>query len=226
MQYIQGHILNCQENILLHQAEFIVTDESVARNRRLCQFMDVNHVKGELKFWALNVFDYREHCRHTENWLPAKTMIVAKSGSVVASLDALMMTSEDDPSDKLPELNAMLQGMIRAAWEKGASILHQAVKHLKGRHIETICRHIDYVLTGWQRPSEVLGCMSFTPPPSDLFDTLLSELQKKSMSTDQECPRKVNGRREIPICQCLQTKNVQEKWTGVARFRFVLENPI
>jgi hypothetical protein len=67
MQCIQGHILNCQENILLHQAELIVTDESVARNRRLCQFMDVNHIKGELKFWDLDVFDYREHCCHTEN---------------------------------------------------------------------------------------------------------------------------------------------------------------
>jgi hypothetical protein len=47
-------------------------------------------------------------------------MIVAKSGSVVASLNALTMTSEDDQSDKLTELDAMLQGMIRAAWEKGS----------------------------------------------------------------------------------------------------------
>jgi PH domain len=195
IQCIQGRILNCQENSLLHQAELIVTDESVARNKRLRQFMDVNHIKGELKVWALNVFDYHEHCRHIQNRLPAKTTIVAKSNSVVTSLDALMMTSEDDPSDKPPELDAILQGMIRAAWEKGASILHQAVtnlKHLKGRHIETICRHIDYVLTGRRRPSEVLGCVSLdelldkslTPPPSDLFDILLSELQKKSTNLD------------------------------------------
>jgi hypothetical protein len=190
--------LDCQENNLLHQAELIVTDESVARNKRLRHFMATNsNIKDELKVWALLVFDYREHCRHIQRRLPAKSMIVAKSTNAVSSLDGLFLSSADDTSESAPELDATLQGMIRSAWEMGASILFHAVtklKHLKGQHIETICRHIDYVLTGRRRrPSEVLGCVSaeelldksFSPPPTDLFDTLFLELQKKLSSLEK-----------------------------------------
>ena len=181
---LKDRILQCQENKLLRQAELIVADETTARNKRLTKILEPSsNSNSDLMQWALQVVDYREQCRHIQHRLPTKTLIVSRSSSALTK-------QESSSSIEMPELDPDLQVMVRAAWDLGATLLVQATTKLlttKGHNaVETLCRHIDYVLTGRMRSLSEVGTplqeelvdKSRDPPPSDLFDSLLAEFQK------------------------------------------------
>lgn len=182
---LKARIMQCQENKLFHQAELIVADETKARTMRLVRLMDLSSANNvELMKWTFLVFEYREQCRHILHRLPAKTLVVARSSSLCSS-------EESSSSMELPELDSGLLDAVRAVWDLAASLLLQAATKLlrvKGRNAETLCRHIDYVLTGRMRLISEAGTpvdddlvnKSREPPPSNLFDALLAEFQRKA----------------------------------------------
>jgi hypothetical protein len=181
---LKDRILQSQENKLFQQAELIVADETAARTKRLTRLIEASGNRNvALIQWTLKVFDYREQCRHIKHRLPTKTLIVTKSSSVQAS-------QEPPLTVEMPELDDDLQVMVRDAWDLAAKLLLEAttkLKHVKGHNVETLCRHIDYILTGRMRPlseagtplEEKLVDRSRDPPPSNLFDGLLAEFQEK-----------------------------------------------
>lgn len=117
----------------------------------------------------------------------------------------------------MPEaLDPVVQGMVSGLWDQGSSLLALAthvalqIQPTMPSSLETLCRHIEYVLTGRFRrslshstdlpPPERAPTNGATsrhePPPSDLFDHLLTELQihaaEASASTTVEATT-VNG---------------------------------
>lgn len=182
---LKARIVQCHENRLFHQAELIVADETKARTKRLVRLMGVSSANNvELMKWTFLVFEYREQCRHIQHRLPAKALVVARSSSVCSS-------EESSSSMELPELDVGLRDAVRAVWDLAASLLLQAATKLlraKGRNAETLCRHIDYILTGRMRLITEAGTpvddelvnKSREPPPSNLFDGLLVEFQRKA----------------------------------------------
>lgn len=182
---LKDRIEQNEENTFLQQAELIVADETAARTKRLVQLVPKSN-NVEVTHWALHVVDYREQCRHIQNRLPSKTLFVAsKPTNPLASHE-----QSSSSSLELPELDPDLTLMVQAAWDLATTLLVQATTHLmkefKGRNAETLCRHIDYVLTGRMRPLSEAGSpvaeehvdKSREPPPINVFDNLLAEFEK------------------------------------------------
>lgn len=86
-----------------------------------------------------------------------------------------------------------------ATWKQAKSIVKRAVElveqYSKERsHVKTLCRHLEFVMTGRQRSSGFLGETTASlenstassthdgPPPKDLFDSILLELQQLAVS--------------------------------------------
>lgn len=181
---LKDRILQSQENKLFQQAELIVADETAARTKRLTRLVEASGNRNvALIRWTLQVFDYREQCRHIKHRLPTKTLVVTKSSNVAAS-------QEHPLPVEIPELDGDLQAMVRDAWNLASRLLLEAttkLRNVKGHNVETLCRHIDYILNGRMRRlseagtplDEELVDKSRDPPPSNLFDSLLAEFQEK-----------------------------------------------
>ncbi len=191
IQALTTKIMESFENSLLDQAELIVTEETMARNRRfstvavepLVQSTDsslyLSMIQSSVLRLGMDICEYRELCRHVQAILPAKQPIVAVESGTSAVQDRDAIT--------LPQ--------IQLAWESAAKLVdraahvalevqqyvhHQTQRPISLSHsLETHCRHIDYVLTGQHRPlgSPKSEGEKQSPPPMDLFDLLLSELQ-------------------------------------------------
>lgn len=212
MQAITTKIMESFENSLLDQAELIVEEESMARNRRFTTMavepitppsdnnsLYLSLIQANVLRLGMDICEYRELCRHVQASLPAKQPIVVTTsfssggggGSTTGSTGSLDKATPSPRSSSTRESSPQIQ----LAWDRAASLLDKAthvalevqqyVLHQTKRPIslsqslETHCRHIDYVLTGKHRP---IGSPTFemerqSPPPMDLFDLLLSELQ-------------------------------------------------
>mmetsp|Transcript_22118 Transcript_22118/g.32669 ORF Transcript_22118/g.32669 Transcript_22118/m.32669 type:complete len:512 (-) Transcript_22118:116-1651(-) len=190
MTCLKECIQDCQDNQLLQQAELIVSDETVARNKRV--FQHCLNTDGLLyhKEWVLQVASYRELCRHIQQRLPSKTLVIlTRSSSSKGSSTSLEETNVDEE----------LQSMIGDAWELAADLLNHVNSTITKNsdtsnrqspsrcNLETLCRHIDYILTGRMQPLSEGRPDSQEPPsidklrdppPADLFDKLLVELGK------------------------------------------------
>ena len=153
---------------------------------------------GKVLRWGMDVASYREQCRHIQSRMPAKKPVVVSSSS-----------SEENSANPSPRqlfastpkgehyvdegLDLETQHIIRAAWDAAGAVLRTAAQLAKEnnrdgkrlRNMETLCRHVDYVITGKFRsleettgetPMERMD-RHYDPPPVDLFDSLLAELQ-------------------------------------------------
>lgn len=210
-------IMESFENSLMDQAELIVADETIARNKRISSVavepllktsstmeedsssVYLSLIRASVLRLGMEISEYREICRNIHALLPAKQAVVARSNSNGAGnqgtgkLNGSSNSQQEDAVD-----NARLR-QIESAWGKASGLLdcvtnvalevqqyaqHRREKQFTLSHsLETHCRHIDYVLAGYHRSnhgSETsnggLSDPKF-PPPVDLFDLLLSELQ-------------------------------------------------
>jgi hypothetical protein len=208
MEAISDRIVQSYENSLIEDADLIVTDESLARNRRwnataVDPLLDTVRKETEeendfyckrlqlLLRWGLRVAEFKEICRYIFNTLPAKKPVVVTSpdnrrSSAANDRAAVSRTITLDPMD------TVVGDMIRAAWESAVILLQEAtsVVHLaqptKSSHsVETHFRHVDYIITGRHQHTSTAGESTdnepifshHEPPPIDLFDPLLAELQ-------------------------------------------------
>jgi hypothetical protein len=149
--------------------------------------------------WGIEVAEYREQCRHVQSRMPAKRIVIAAAAAVLSAGDNPAAPSprrlfESPKGNKEEEIvdSEMRRDMIRSAWDSAATLLVRAT-HLANerngkrmRNLEMLCQHVDYVITGRFRPfaeaAAAAGEMEHTernvdPPPVNLFDPLLQELQ-------------------------------------------------
>ena len=207
IQTLSERIVQSYENSLLENAELIVADECLARNRRrtstavqplwdaVCASQNPSSVHtirvGAILRLGIEVAEYRECCQHVQARMPAKNPVVvttprraspSRSGDVQRTpLNAFVASEPMDP---------VLQDTIRAAWEHTATLLarvtHVALQVQSGptdhkkpsRSIETQCRHIDYVITGRFRSSRSLNGSEL--PTTDSVDTVSRRLPNGS----------------------------------------------
>ena len=198
-------IIESFENSLMDQAELIVADETMARNRRISSLaveplqqdsssttsMYLSLIRATVLRLGMSIAEYRELCRHLQTLLPAKHAVMAQSdtngrenGNV--QLDS-SITLQDDESLARQIQNAWIEASI--LFERCTNVameVQQYAQHQRGKQttlsqsVDTHCRHIEYVLTGNHGSGRTPGGVQSdqrSPPPTDLFDLLLSELQ-------------------------------------------------
>lgn len=194
IQCLKECIQDCQDNQLLQQAELIVADETVARNKRMLHHCLNSNGLMPHKQWALQVASYREQCRHIQHRLPSKPLVILTNRARKG-----LPPTESSSSIEETNVDDELQKMIGDTWKLAADLLNHVTSNITQKsnatntqshsrcNIETLCRHIDYILTGrmqplsedWpdsQEPPSVDKLRD--PPPADLFDKLLVELGK------------------------------------------------
>lgn len=172
MRTISECIVNAYEASLMDNAESWVTDEAKARSQRTVSLLltpfqqdkslhfSDPHVSSVLR-WGLELSDYRETCRK-------------------------LSTQQE----------ALEPSTLRDIWAFTEELWFQATKLVQlhndrpHSHADTLCQHIDFMITGRRRRS---GEATFPTnshsrlkhdscPPIDLFDHLLAELQKLASS--------------------------------------------
>ena len=85
------------------------------------------------------------------------------------------------------QVDSVVRDIVISAWDMASLLLAKVTSFSigKGRNVETLCRHIDYVLTGRFRTLQDSATASNQDrsrdvPPVDLFDNLLAELLKRN----------------------------------------------
>lgn len=185
IQAISSKITESFENSLLAHAELIVSDESIARNKRIqiCAVQplwkevfakpkNTSHqqidrsITRVLRF-GLDVSEYREQCRHIQ----AFSTIEKDTKSLVQSTWGMATELLSTATDLATEIQ-----------RDNADNITKNTKQIS-RSLEVLCRHVDYIIAGQKKqftngesPSKI-SQRGADPPPMDLFDLLLSELQ-------------------------------------------------
>ncbi|KAL3943141.1 MAG: hypothetical protein SGBAC_002790 [Bacillariaceae sp.] len=200
IQALSNKITESFENSLMSHAELIVADESSARNKRLSTLAvdplwseieaDSQHIDSSIASvlqLGMDVAEYREQCRHIQASVPARSLVVVASE---ASGRQRKVDSSREPID------AATKQLVQATWDMATKLLSESTnvaleiqtlsdtKQLS-RSLEVLCRHVDYVITGQhhqsnggkQKENGSHREYSSDPPPMDLFDLLLAELQ-------------------------------------------------
>lgn len=162
--------------------------------------------------WSLDVAEYRELCRHVFSRMPAKRpVVVALSDSdLTAPSPRRLFDSpqrQQDGDDHGSIVDDDTRSMIRSAWDLAAVLLARATVFARvedGRRpmsssLDTMIRHADYVITGRFRslgesgePTAADIERSCDPPPANLFDALLAELQS-GCSSNKKKDGSMNG---------------------------------
>lgn len=155
--------------------------------------------------WTLKVTEFRHFCRHVRSSLPAKSPVVVTTPQNTRKTPpptALMAREASGEHSRV--LDPSVKCMIRSAWQQAAALLQQATDLGQTfqtphphRNLETLLRHVDFVLTGRHRPARVSSGSSAVsagdeapyhdrgePPPLDLFDALEKELQLIAVSME------------------------------------------
>ena len=177
IQCLADRIVECHENNILDHAELICQDEAMARSVRRARSLK----SQEFLRWSLEVSEYKEICRHIAARLPtenSRTTTVQQPSS---------LSSPSSSYSAQAQIESALREIILSTWDMASILLAKATSFCagKGPNIETLCRHIDYVLTGRFRSIQDNALLpshlerSKDAPPADLFDNLLSELQKR-----------------------------------------------
>ena len=168
--------------------------------------------------WTLKVTDFRHFCRHVRSTLPAKSPVV-----VVTSPSSTRKPPPPPPppsallarevsGDRVVRVSdPLIRSMILACWQQATVLLQEATDvgqfllsrtSQPHRNLETLLRHVEFVLTGRHRPVRATSGNSVAslssagggggdetshhdrnePPPLDLFDALVKELQGLAVS--------------------------------------------
>ena len=180
IQCLADRIVQCHENNKLGHAELICQDEAKARNVRSTLKYCCNN--QELLRWALEVSEYKEASRH---------IITRMSNDRNGPRTTVPLTSSlSSPSSSYSaqaQVDSVVRDIVISAWDMASLLLAKVTSFSigKGRNVETLCRHIDYVLTGRFRTLQDSATASNQDrsrdvPPVDLFDNLLAELLKRN----------------------------------------------
>jgi hypothetical protein len=169
--------------------------------------------------FGMEVSEYRERCRHVQAILPAKYPVLAMTDTkpeLRRNSSGSGHSEESSPSSNGAfRLDSKTQALIKGAWDEAVRLGGQATKLAVAlqcppggstsspttkmpRCLETICQHLEHVITGNFRGSLTINSSSSQqgsnkstnakqargpdntrqyPPPIDLFDQLLAELQ-------------------------------------------------
>ena len=200
IQCLADRIVTCHENKILEHAELIVEDEAFARNKRLSAvameplMSHTEDANDEMRMgvlrWGMDVADYREQCRHVQSRMPAKRPIVVVNDDNPAAPSPRRLFASSNGQQMDEQLDVDTRDMIRSAWDTAAVLVARATRLVRegngkaSNNLETLCRHVDYVITGRFRPLNETGeaamdqvDRNLDPPPIDLLDALLAELQ-------------------------------------------------
>ncbi|KAG7366558.1 PH domain containing protein [Nitzschia inconspicua] len=143
---------------------------------------------------GIDVAEFREGCRHIQ------TMLLSQVG---------IESDREEKDPHLPVLSSAIPKMVQESWHTASELLGRATqiaslvqidcgqgkisrKH-PSRSLDTLCHHIEFVITGQMRrrsagsPTSSATSMDVAavhhpddPPPMDLFDRLLTELQQSA----------------------------------------------
>ena len=200
LRALSHRIVQSFENSMLDSSQLIIADECKARSGRMAavaadslwntlaptadeEIQFANTTKSAVAAvirWAIDVAEYRESCRYIQALLPPR------ASAVVAG--ELGQTSVDPPSITASGNNDHLLEYLRGCWTFASALLargtHAALQFYPElpRGLDTICRHVDFVITGRLKKHDlthahVQSHATWDPPPIDLFDHLLKELQ-------------------------------------------------
>ena len=147
---------------------------------------------------GLDISEYREQCRHIQAFFPAKSPVVVISESSSSRIQkAADSSTAPEPTAGHEPIDPKTRQLVQATWDMATALLSKATnvameiqkrsnaKQLS-RSLEVLCRHVDYVITGQHRQLLSEGGVEENggskqrnpePPPIDLFDLLLAELQ-------------------------------------------------
>jgi hypothetical protein len=157
---------------------------------------------GTILRWSMEVAEYRECCRYIQSVLPAKKSVVVVSATAPRRSPVEKSESVSNVAPSEPVEGDVVLDLIHACWERAATLLARATHVALRLHpqspdsepklshaVETLCRHIEYVITGRFRPLspgsvQPRDVHQDGPPPIDLFDPLLAELQSLAAATD------------------------------------------
>lgn len=149
---------------------------------------------GDILRWGMQVATYRERCRYVQSLLPAKNPVVvgASTPNNIVAATTTPQSTCSLPQPPAEPIDIAVQRMIQSVWMRGTELLARA-SHISqqicgrrpSRGLETHCRHIDYILFGRFRdvsypslPEQIQQQQQRDmPPPIDLFDPLLQEIQ-------------------------------------------------
>jgi hypothetical protein len=220
IQALSTKIMESFENSLMSQAELIVADESIARNKRLTS-LAVDPLWNEIESESnvrdksiasvlrigMDISEYREQCRHIQAFFPAKNPVVVLSESSSASR-ARKTDTKPEPTPAHEPIDPKTKELVQATWDMATALLSKATNVAMeiqqgsdakqiSRSLEVLCRHVDYVITGQHRQLLAEGGFEANgssarqrnpdPPPIDLFDLLLAELQSFVGSNTMSC---------------------------------------
>ncbi|CAB9513988.1 expressed unknown protein [Seminavis robusta] len=174
--------------------------------------------------FGIEITEYREQCRHISAILPAKYPVLAMTENATPELkrNSSGGSSISNSSNKNGafRLDSKTQALIKGAWDEAVRLGSYATKLAVAlqsggtskmpRCLETICQHLEYVITGNLRGGPKSSSSSSSskqgkpdntrqyPPPIDLFDQLLAELQSvasaKSQASQQQQQQSVRPR--------------------------------
>jgi hypothetical protein len=159
---------------------------------------------------GMDISEYREQCRHIQAVFPAKKPVVVLSESSTSSASRARKTdNKSEPTVAHEPIDPKTKQLVQATWDMATALLSKATNVAMeiqqrsdakqiSRSLEVLCRHVDYVITGQHRQLlaeggfEANGTSSARqrnpdPPPIDLFDLLLAELQSFVGSNTMSC---------------------------------------
>lgn len=157
---------------------------------------------------GLDISEYREQCRHIQAFFPAKSPVVVVSESPSPARAREMDTAKLERTPGLEPIDPKTKQLVQATWDMASALLSKATNVAMeiqqssdakqvSRSLEVLCRHVDYVITGQHRQLLAKGGFEENsgaarqhnpePPPIDLFDLLLAELQAFVGSNTMSC---------------------------------------
>lgn len=203
---LSERIVQSYESSLMEQAELIMADEYLARNRRTTALAveplwdaavrvsnehfdtgpdgstvtgndvrekapSIGNSIGSVLRWGMEVAEFRDRCRFILSSMPAKTPVVAATTPqrrrFFTSRDPVERQASTSELTSPEPLNYITQEMIRASWDQASALLSRATSlaltfHVRSslRHdnddepaklshaVDTLCRHVEYVITG------------------------------------------------------------------------------
>ena len=175
------------------------------------QSMYLSLIQASVLRLGMDIAEYRELCRHVQALLSAKQTIVIRTSENGSSLPPHHHEHKNGSTPQSGDnMDATVLQQVQVAWDAATRLLDKAThvalevqqyahhqKYDSQHHqlslshsLETHCRHIDYVLTGQHRPNRAASPTNTggrvdpqAPPPLDLFDFLLTELQGLARTT-------------------------------------------
>jgi PH domain len=168
---VSDRIMQAYENSLMKHAELIVTDECLARSRRMISTAvkplwteavrvandhhsdpskpSVGNSIGSVLRWGMDVALYRDRCRFIGTSMPAKTPIVIVTPprrrffSSATYRSNSNASSPDGPATEPDHLDTPTSHMIRVTWDHAAALLARARSLALTLQVRSSLKHDD-----------------------------------------------------------------------------------